>query len=164
MPELQPPIVSTLAGRAYWRPMSTLGEGRIVVGTARGERGDAIDIVRRWFDAMTSGDVDSASRLMAPGQRITISGGHRFSSLVEFAAFASDRCLEVRKQCDSFEACEAAGGLAVYVRGEMSGVWKDGQSFSRVRWCDRFLIQASAIIEVETFSDLAEARSAGLNQ
>lgn len=143
--------------------MSTLGEGRIVVGTARGERGDAIDLVRRWFDAMASGDLDSASRLMAPGQRITISGGHRFSTLGEFSAFVSDRYREARKQCDSFEACEAVGGFAVYVRGEMSGAWKDGKNFARVRWCDRFLVQAGAIIEIETFSDLAEARAAGLN-
>jgi hypothetical protein len=142
--------------------MSTLGEGRIVVGTARGERGDVIDLVRRWFDAMASGDLESASKLMAPGHRITISGGYRFSSLGEFAVFAASRYREVRKQCDSFEACEAAGGFAVYVRGEMSGSWTDGTAFSRVRWCDRFLVQAGNIIELDTFSDLAEARSTEL--
>ena len=52
--------------------MSTLGEGRIVVGTARGERGDAIDLVRRWFDAMASGDLAAAGGLMAAGQRIMV--------------------------------------------------------------------------------------------
>ncbi len=144
--------------------MSTLGEGRIVVGTARGERGDAIDLVRRWFDAMASGDLESASKLMTPGLRITISGGHRFSSLNEFSAFAAGRYREVRKQCDSFEACEAAGGIAVYVRGEMSGSWADGQNFSRIRWCDRFLVQAGSIIELDTFSDLAETRFAELHK
>jgi hypothetical protein len=144
--------------------MSTLGEGRIVVGTARGERGDVIDLVRRWFDAMASGDLDSATKLMAPGQRITISGGHRFSSLSDFAAFAASRYGAVRKQCDSFEACEAAGGFAVYVRGEMSGSWLDGTPFSRVRWCDRFLVQAGSILELDTFSDLAEVRSTEQNK
>jgi ketosteroid isomerase-like protein len=144
--------------------MTTLGEGRIVVGTARGERGDAIDLVRRWFDSMASGDLDSASKLMAPGERITISGGHRFTSLAEFAAYAAGRYQEVRKQCDSFEACEAVGGFAVYVRGEMSGTWKDGTPFTQVRWCDRFLIQAGQIIELDTFSDLAETRLMGLHQ
>ncbi|MFM8586080.1 MAG: nuclear transport factor 2 family protein [Gammaproteobacteria bacterium] len=144
--------------------MSNLGEGRIVVGTARGERGDAIDLVRRWFDAMASGDLESASKLMAPGQRITISGGYRFSSLGEFAAFAAKRYRSVQKQCDNFEACEAAGGFAVYVRGEMSGSWLDGTAFSRIRWCDRFLVQTGSIIELDTFSDLAETRFSELHK
>lgn len=139
--------------------MSTLGEGRIVVGTARGERGDAIDLVRRWFDAMAGGDLPAASKLMAAGQRITISGGHRFTSLEEFARFVTARYRDVRKQCDSFEACEAAGGFAVYVRGEMSGSHSDGASFSKVRWCDRFLVQGGQILELDTFSDLAESHS-----
>jgi len=144
--------------------MSTLGEGRIVVGSARGERGDAIDLVRRWFDAMAAGDLDAASKLMAPGQRISISGGHRFSNLTEFSDFAASRYREVRKQCDSFEACEAAGGFAIYVRGEMSGSWADGKNFSRIRWCDRFLVQAGSIIELDTFSDLAESRLSELHK
>ena len=142
-----------------WSGMSTLGEGRIVVGTARGERGDAIDLVRRWFDAMASGDLAAAGGLMAAGQRITISGGHRFESLGDFATFAAERYRDVRKQCDSFEACEAAGGFAVYVRGEMSGSWADGTSFSKVRWCDRLLVQAGQIIELDTFSDLDETKA-----
>jgi hypothetical protein len=139
--------------------MSILGEGRIVVGTARGERGDAIDLVRHWFEATAGRDLDAASRLMAPGVRITISGGHRFSSLAEFLDFGASRYREVRKQCDSFEACEAVGGFAVFVRGEMSGVWADGAPFSKVRWCDRFLVQGGQIVDLETWSDLAETRA-----
>lgn len=138
--------------------MSSLGEGRIVVGTARGERGDAIDLVRHWFEASDARDVAAVERLMAPGVRITISGGHRFAAFAEFVAYAGTRYRELRKQCDSFEACEAAGGYAVFVRGEMSGAWADGTPFSRVRWCDRFLVQGGRIVELDTWSDLAETR------
>lgn len=138
--------------------MSILGEGRIVVGTARGERGDAIDLVRHWFETTAAGDFAAVERLMAPGARITISGGHRFAGFAEFVAFGSGRYRELRKQCDSFEACEAAGGYAVFVRGEMSGAWADGKPFSRVRWCDRFLVQGGRIVELDTWSDLAETR------
>ena len=138
--------------------MSSLGEGRIVVGTARGERGDVIDPVRRWFDATTARDLGTAASLMSSTVRITISGGHRFSSLADFIAFGTTRYRDLRKQCDSFEACEAAGGFAVFVRGEMSGSWLDGTPFSRVRWCDRFLVQSGRIVDLETWSDLAETR------
>lgn len=141
--------------------MSNLGEGRIVVGTARSERGDAIDLVRRWFDATVAGDLAGAAALMAPGPRITVSGGHRFTSLPDFAVWASGRYGAIRKQCDSFEACEAAGGFAVYVRGELSGSWSDGLAFSRVRWCDRFLVQSGQIVDLDTWSDLAESRLSG---
>lgn len=138
--------------------MSNLGEGRIVVGTARGERGDAIDLVRRWFDATSIRDLEAAERLMDPAIRITISGGHRFASFAEFVAFGTSRYREFRKKCDSFEACEAAGGFAIYVRGEMAGEWADGKPFSKVRWCDRFLVQAGRIVDLETWSDLANDR------
>lgn len=128
------------------------------MGTARSERGDAIDLVRRWFDATAGGDLAGAAALMSQGPRINVSGGHRFSSLEDFIAWGARRYAEVRKQCDSFEACEAAGGFAVYVRGEMSGRWSDGASFSRVRWCDRFLVQGGRIVDLDTWSDLAESR------
>lgn len=138
--------------------MSNLGEGRIVVGSARGERGDAIDLVRRWFDATGAQDLAAAAGLMTHGPRIAVSGGHRFSSLEDFIVWGASRYAELRKQCDSFEACEAAGGIAVYVRGEMSGRWADGLPFSRIRWCDRFLVQAGRIVDLDTWSDLAESR------
>lgn len=138
--------------------MSTLGEGRIVVGTARGERGDSIDLVRRWFDATAARDLVAAERLMDPAVRITISGGQRFASLGDFIAFGATRYRAVRKQCDSFEACEAVGGFAIYVRGEMVGEWMDGKPFAKVRWCDRFLVQAGRIVDLETWSDLAHDR------
>jgi len=140
--------------------MSGLGDGRIVVGTARSERGDAIDLVRRWFESTATGDLSAASALMSPNARITVSGGHRFTGLQDFIAFGAQRYAEVRKQCDSFEACEAAGGFAVYVRGEMQGTWSDGTPFNKVRWCDRFLVQGGRIADIDTWSDLAETRRA----
>ena len=135
-----------------------LGEGRIVVGAARTERADSIDLVRRWFDAMAAADLSTAATLMAEPCTITISGGHRFTRLEEFVAYGARRYQAVHKRADQFEACEAAGGLAVYVTGEMSGSWADGMAFAGVRWCDRFLLRSGRIVELQTWSDLAETR------
>jgi len=137
---------------------SFLADTGIVVGTARTERADAIDLVRRWFDAMAARDLEAAGRLMSPSVSIVISGGHRFAKLVDFVAFGSSRYASVHKQTDHFEVSEAAGGVAVYVRGDMSGAWADGATFSSVRWCDRFLVGNGVIIELQTWSDLAETR------
>jgi len=114
--------------------------------------------VRRWFDNMSARDLPGASKLMSPTISIVISGGHRFSRLEDFVAFGADRYESVRKQTDHFEVCEAAGGVAVYVRGEMSGSWKDGTAFTGVRWCDRFLVSGGVVVDLQTWSDLAETR------
>lgn len=137
---------------------SSLTDAGIVVGTARTERADAIALVRRWFDHMSARDLAGASKLMAPTASIVISGGHRFSRLEDFVAFGSARYASVHKQTDHFEVCEAAGGVAVYVRGEMAGSWQDGTPFVGVRWCDRFLVSGGVIAELQTWSDLAENR------
>jgi ketosteroid isomerase-like protein len=137
---------------------SQLGEGRIVVGAARTERADAIDLVRRWFDAVAAADLAKAAMLMAEPCTITISGGHRFTCLEEFVAYGARRYQAVHKRADQHEACEAAGGLAVYVTGEMSGSWADGLAFAGVRWCDRFLLRSGRIVDLQTWSDLAETR------
>lgn len=136
-----------------------LGDGRIVVGIARTERADAIDLARAWLDANGRRDLAAAAAMMAPGARVTISGGHVFPSLEAFAAFAAGRYAGMHKQADAFEACEAAGGLAVYVRGTLSGSFIDGRPFAAVRWCDRFLVAQGRIVDIETWSDLAEARA-----
>lgn len=136
----------------------SLGDSGIVVGAARSERADAIDIVRRWFDHLAAREVSAAAALMASPPAFVISGGHRFDSLEAFIAFVSSRYGTIRKQQDSVEACEAPGGFAIYARGELSGEWRDGSTFSGVRWCDRFLVQGGRITEVQTWSDLAETR------
>jgi len=138
--------------------MTGLGDGRIVVGTARSERGDAIDLVRRWFEAMAARDLPRATGLMTFGPRIVVTGGHRFADLAAFLAWGEARYAAINKQCNSFEACEAAGGFAVYARGEMAGRWADGTPFAGVRWCDRFLVQDGRIAGLDSWSDLTASR------
>lgn len=137
----------------------SLGDSGIVVGGARSERADAIDLVRRWFDHLAAREVSAAAALMASPPTFVISGGYRFDSLEAFIAFVSSRYGAIRKRQDFVEACEAPGGFAIYARGELSGEWRDGGTFSGVRWCDRFLVQGGRITEVQTWSDIAEIAS-----
>ena len=150
-----------------------LGDGRIVVGTARTERADAIDLVRGWLDAMARRDFAAAAPMMVTGARVVISGGHEFAAigatdfvasefgtLEDFAAFSAGRYATLRKQADAFETCEAPGGIAVYVRGTASGAFVDGTEFTGARWVDRFQVTQGRIAGLETWSDLAELRLA----
>lgn len=133
-------------------------ESGIVIGAARSERAIAIDLVRQWFDAVNQAQGSVAIGLMSAPVTIHVSGGHRFTRLEDFMRFATTRYASVRKQVEAFEACEAAGGVAVYARGLMSGSWRDGMNFEGVRWCDRFLVQQGLISDLQTWSDLAETR------
>lgn len=137
-----------------------LGDGRIVVGTARTERADAIDLVRGWLDAMARRDLGAAAALMAAGARVTISGGHEFGALEDFAGYSAARYATLRKQADAFETCDAPGGIAVYVRGTAVGAFLDGMEFTGARWVDRFQVTQGRIAGVEAWSDLAELRLA----
>lgn len=136
--------------------VSKLGDGGIVIGAARSERADAIDLVRGWFDAMSSGDLSAAEALMAPATLIVISGGYRFTSLQEFVRFAAGRYAAMVKQTEAIEVCEAAGGIAVYARGRLAMTAADGRSREGIRWCDRFLVNGGRIVELQTWSDIAE--------
>lgn len=153
--------------RAYWPDSEGVYGGHrvvshresgIVIGAARSERAAAIDLVRQWFDAVNQGEPAVAIGLMSSPTAITVSGGHRFTRLEDFMVFATKRYARVRKQVEAFEACEAAGGVAVYARGRMSGSWLDGTAFEGVRWCDRFLVEQALIVDLQTWSDLAETR------
>ena len=149
------------AGWGILGPMTlNLGDGRIVVGTARTERADAIDLVRGWLDAMARRDFAAAAPMMVTGARVVISGGHEFGTLEDFAAFSAGRYATLRKQADAFETCEAPGGIAVYVRGTASGAFVDGTEFTGARWVDRFQVTQGRIAGLETWSDLAELRLA----
>lgn len=133
-----------------------LGDGGIVIGAARSERADAIDLVRSWFDAMSARDLAAATAMMSPAAPITVSGGHRFTALQDFAEFAAGRYASMVKQTEAIEVCEAPGGIAVYARGRLSGAWLDGRQFADIRWCDRFLVSAGRIVDLQTWSDIAE--------
>lgn len=136
----------------------SVNDSGIVVATARSERADAVDLVRGFMESLAQQDLAAASRGLAAGFRMVISGGHEFAALADFLAFSRKRYAAVRKHIDGIEACEAPVGVSVYLTGTMSGQWLDGTPFERVRFCDRFLVRDARILELHTWSDLAEFR------
>ena len=135
-----------------------VGEGGIVVGAARSVHAEAIDIARDFLDALDRRDLPAASALLAPQFSMRVTGGHRFTSLAEFVAYAAGRYATMRKSGRQYDACDAALGVVVYAHGSMSGEWREGGSFQDVRWVDRFVIQGSRITELQTLSEIGEFR------
>jgi hypothetical protein len=135
-----------------------ISDSGIVVATARTERAVAVDVVREFIDALSRRDLVAAGARIAMGLQITAAGGRRFRRLEEFVAYSGSRNGAVRKAVEILEACEAANGIAVFVRGTMSGEWLDGTPFTDVRFIDRLLVVEGRIAELEIWSDLAEFR------
>lgn len=133
-------------------------ESGIVVGAARSERAAAIDLVRQWLDAVNQAQPVSAASLMTTPVSIVVSGGQRFSRLEDFLAFSLRRHAGLYKQVEAFEACEAAGGLAVYARGRLAGRESEALAAQALRWCDRFLVEHGRIVDLQTWSDCLEPR------
>jgi hypothetical protein len=137
---------------------ATISDSGIVVAAGRGERTLAVGLVRDFMAAMARRDMVAMRACLGSGLRIQATGGVVLHSIEEFAAFGSSLCNEMRKDIESFEACEAPVGVAVYVYGTMSGRWTDGSPFAGVRFCDRLLVRDQQIVDLQVWSDMGEFR------
>lgn len=135
-----------------------ISDSGIVIGAGRTERAIAIDVVREFLDALGRRDLAAASAYVAPGFVMTVPGNHQFRRLDDFVAFSATRSGTARRSIDSLEASEAPTGLAVFATGTLAGSWPDGRSFQGVRFCDRLVLRNGLIVEMQVWSDLAEAR------
>ena len=137
----------------------TLGESGIVVGAARTERTMAIEVVREFMDALAHKNFSIINNILSENFLLTISGNFSFTNMQEFIAFSETRYSSLQKFTESFEASESSTGIAIYLRGTISGAWLDGVTFKGVRFCDRFLVAQGRIFNMQTWSDLAEYRN-----
>ena len=118
----------------------------------------AAELARNFLATLARRDFAGAATLLAADFLMTVSGGHQFRSLSEFAAFSASRNGVVRKFVTDLDVSETAQGWVVYVYGSMAGQWLNGSSFDGVRYVDRFAIRDNRIVRLEVWSDMAEFR------
>ena len=70
---------------------------------------DAVTTVKTFLVALGRRDMEAVDVLLGPGFRMTVSGGHVFTSPAEFAAFSKGRHKGAKKTTD--------GGHQFYVAG-----------------------------------------------
>lgn len=116
------------------------------------------EMVERFLTFLGQRDLASASALLAPDFLLTVSGGHRFTKLQEFASFSKSRNGPTVKQRDRYEGFQTEASAVVYSIGRMSGAWLDGSTFEQVRYIDRFELKAGLIETMDVWSDMAEFR------
>jgi len=119
---------------------------------------DAVRIVEAFLEASMVPDPVRARSYMAPGVRITFTGGRRFADPGESAGFNARRYRWVKKR---FERTDVVAGATadeaiVYNIGTLYGEWPDGTPFEGNRYVDRFVVSRGKIVRMDVWNDSAE--------
>jgi len=103
-------------------------------------------------------DPEGAARHLAPGFRMTFTGGRAFSGPADSAAFNARRYKWVRKRFLRTDAAldPATGEVRVFNTGYLYGEWPDGTPFETNRYIDIFTVKDGLITETQVWNDSAE--------
>ncbi len=115
-------------------------------------------VVETYLQLSMVPDPEGASRYTAPGLRLIFTGGRRFSSPADSAAFNAKRYKWVRKKFLRTDAAldEATGEVRVFNTGHLYGEWPDGTPFETNRYIDIFTVRDGLITETQVWNDSAE--------
>lgn len=115
-------------------------------------------IVESYLERSMVPDPDGAAAFVGDDFRLTFTGGRRFSSPAQSAAFNASRYAWVRKRFDRTDAAldEETGDIHVYNTGHLYGAWKDGTTFETNRYLDRFIVRDGKIVATDVWNDSAE--------
>ncbi|THH37144.1 nuclear transport factor 2 family protein [Aliishimia ponticola] len=118
----------------------------------------AKDVVERYLELSMVPDPEGAARHVAPEFRMVFTGGRRFSSPAESAAFNAKRYAWVKKRFLRTDAALDAetGEVRVYNTGHLYGEWPDGTAFDGNRYIDIFVVKDGLIVETQVWNDSAE--------
>ena len=116
----------------------------------------AVEIVNAFLDASMAQDVAKAESYMANDVAIVFTGGRRFASVRDIAAFNNQRYAWVKKDVHRNDVCPAERGCVVYNTGTLYGAWPDGTPFEGNRYVDRFEVEGGLIVRMDVWNDSAE--------
>jgi hypothetical protein len=117
----------------------------------------AVATVEKFLRLVEARNLDEAVSYLAPSVTITFPGGRRFSTLEEQVASSAGRFRSVRKVFERSDAFAHGDEVIVYVFGTLEGEALDGNSFSGVRFIDRFVLKEDRIVDQKVWNDMAES-------
>ncbi len=120
--------------------------------TAAGEM-----LVKRYIEAMQSGDAATVRTLSWPDARLEYPDGIQFDSPEALFEWAHGRHRWVRhdiEHCDSVRLGD--DHLIVYLAGTLAGAWGDSTPFGGIRFIYRFRVKGGRVAETRLWSDVAE--------
>ena len=121
---------------------------------------DASTLVLDYLAAMQARELDRARGMLADNFSMTLPGGHNFTTLESLTQWAATRYTKIEKTIERHEECILPDGVAVYVYGTLNGVWLNGETFSGVRFIDRFTVCSGLLQDQLVWNDLDAVISA----
>jgi len=115
-------------------------------------------IVESYLEASMVPDPARAATFVANDFAVTFTGGRRFASTAESAAFNAKRYAWVKKRFLRTDAAldPETGDVYVYNTGHLYGAWPDGTTFETNRYLDRFVVRGGKIVSTDVWNDSAE--------
>jgi 4-oxalocrotonate tautomerase family enzyme len=121
---------------------------------------DPAGVVRSFLDAMERRDLETAAAMLGEGFSMQFPGTARMTKLDELIAWSKPRYRLVTKTYERFDAMQGDGLSAlVYCFGTLSGEWLTGETFSGIRFIDRFEIEDGKITRQDVWNDMAEVKA-----
>lgn len=115
-------------------------------------------IVEEYLRLSMIPDPAAAAAYVAPGLKLTFTGGRAFGGPADATAFNAKRYKWVKKR---FLRTDAAldpdtDEVRVFNTGHLYGEWPDGTPFDGNRYIDTFLVRDGLIVETNVWNDSAE--------
>ncbi len=117
----------------------------------------AIDTVTRFVRLVEERRLGEAASCLCAGASLTFPGGRTFSSLEEQVSSSAGRFRDVRKVFECFDVSTSGELTVVYLSGTLEGEDLGGNSFSGVRFIDRFELAGDQIVDQKVWNDMAES-------
>ncbi|ASJ73937.1 nuclear transport factor 2 family protein [Granulosicoccus antarcticus] len=119
----------------------------------------AESLVRDYLQAMEQRDLEKAQTFLANGFVMTFPGTGEMTSLSTLVDWSRSRYRYVRKTLAAVNIAHEPDGFVVFVHGSLSGEWPDGNTFSDIRFIDRFEVRNNRLERQDVWNDLANALS-----
>lgn len=115
-------------------------------------------IVEAYLERSMVPDPEGAASYVANDFTLIFTGGRKFESPADSAAFNAKRYAWVKKKFLRTDAAldSDTGDVHVYNTGYLYGEWKDGTRFETNRYIDIFVVRDGKIISTQVWNDSAE--------
>ncbi|MEX2323718.1 MAG: nuclear transport factor 2 family protein [Acidimicrobiia bacterium] len=116
-----------------------------------------VELVREYLLAMGRRDTEQAATYLSVDLLLVFPQG-RFDGLEQLTAALADRYRSLNKTHHTWDVSDLDPETSVVVTtGDLDGINCHGVAFSRIRFCDRFVVRHELIVEQHVWNDLAES-------
>ena len=113
-------------------------------------------IVREYLSAMEKRDLETAKQYLSDDFTMVFPGGASFKKIEDLISWSSKRYRNVKKSFENFDTSFEGLNATVFCNGYLEGTWLNGETFSKIRFIDRFSVSDMKITSQNVWNDMGE--------